>query len=139
MNRSVFEDIKVMQEKFGHSQWVKDNIHDKEKIKKLLSFRILKMIDEEMNELRSAAFVDDSPEEIVDSLIDIMVFSISILDLFGVDGQKAWDEVYKANMNKKPGVKASRPNKFGMPDMIKEPNWEAPSHEDNHGLLKEIY
>lgn len=136
---SVFEDIKKMQEKFGHKQWVEDNKDNKELLRKLLNFRICKMMDEEMNELRSAAFVDDDPEEIVDALIDLMVFSVSILDLFGVDGQKEWDAVYAANMQKEPGVKPGRPNKFGMPDMLKPEGWVAPVNDNNTGLLKKIY
>lgn len=137
---SVFEDIKLMQEKFGHKQWVENNKDNKELLRKLLNFRICKMMDEEMNELRSAAFVDEDPEEIVDALIDLMVFSVSILDLFGVDGQESWDRVYKANMTKEPGVKASRPNRFGMPDMIKDvETWKAPTHEDNLGLLPKCF
>lgn len=136
---SVFEDIKAMQEKFGHKQWVEDNKDNKEMLRKLLNFRICKMMDEEMNELRSAAFVDEDPEEIVDALIDLMVFSVSILDLFGVDGQKEWDAVYAANMKKEPGVKPGRPNKFGMPDMLKPEGWVAPVNDNNTGLLKDLY
>ena len=137
---SVFEDMKAMHLKFGHKQWVEANKDNKELMKKFIAFRICKMMDEEMNELRSAAFVDEEPKDIVDALVDLMVFSISILDLMGVDGQKAWDSVYNANMTKEPGVKPGRPNKFGMPDMIKpEGTWIAPTHEDNVGHLDEIY
>ena len=38
-------------------------------------------------------------------------------------------------MNKTPGVKATRPNKFGLPDLVKPEGWTAPSHTGNHGLL----
>jgi len=136
---SVFEDIKAMQLKFGHKQWALDNKDNKELMKKLIAYRICKMMDEEMNELRSAAFVDEDAEEIVDALIDLMVFSVSILDLMDVDGQEAWDRVYKANMAKEPGVKPGRPNKFGMPDLLKPEGWQAPSNADNTGFLKDIY
>jgi len=55
-----------------------------------------------------------------------------------MDSQKAWDAVHNANMAKVPGVKESRPNPFGMPDLIKPEGWEGPSHEGNHGDLPNI-
>lgn len=42
-------------------------------------------------------------------------------------------------MNKKVGVKESRPNPLGLPDLIKPEGWTAPSHADNEGKLKEIF
>lgn len=135
---SVFNDIKLMHKKFGHDKWVQDNKDNKELLKKFLAFRIVKMMDEEMNELRSATFVDDDAEGVVDSLIDLMVFATSIIDALGVDGQKAWDAVYNANMAKEPGIKPGRPNKFGLPDMIKKEGWIEPNHEGNTGLIGEI-
>ena len=57
------------------------------------------------------------------------------MDAFGVDAHKAWDAVHKANMAKEPGVKESRPNPLGLPDLVKPEGWEGPSHEDNHGSL----
>ena len=41
-------------------------------------------------------------------------------------------------MRKNVGVKSTRPNPLGLPDLIKPVGWEAPSHEDNHGLLSQI-
>ena len=72
-------------------------------------------------------------EEVVDGLIDLCVFAIGTLDVFGVDANKAWDAVYKANISKEPGIKPGRPNPFGLPDLLKPEDWQAPSHEDNHG------
>ena len=77
-------------------------------------------------------------EEVVDGLIDMCVFAIGTLNVFGMDSQKAWDAVHNANMAKVPGVKESRPNPFGMPDLIKPEGWEGPSHEGNHGDLPNI-
>ena len=74
-------------------------------------------------------------EEIVDGLIDLCVVAIGTLDAFNVDGNKAWDEVLKANMQKEVGVKESRPNPLGLPDLIKPEGWEAPSHKGNYGDL----
>ncbi len=69
---------------------------------------------------------------------DGIVFAIGTLDVFGVDGNLAWDRVYQANMLKHPGVKPGRPNPFGLPDLLKPDGWEAPSHEGNHGTFSNI-
>lgn len=139
MNGNIFNDIRAMHEKFGVTEWVEKNKNNPELLRKFLNFRIAKMMDEEMNELRAAAFVDDDAEGVVDSIIDLIVFGATILDALGVDGEKAWYQVYNANMSKQPGVKAGRPNKFGLPDMIKDAEtWKAPSHDDNLGIIPEI-
>jgi hypothetical protein len=121
-----------MHDKFGVHDWFEKNKDDKEVMAKYLRFR-LKMCMEEMNETIDAAIFDKKPEEVVDGLIDLCVFAIGTLDVFGVDASVAWDEVYEANMSKKPGVKPSRPNPFGLPDLLKPAGWTAPSHEGNHG------
>ena len=54
------------------------------------------------------------------------------------DSEKAWNAVHDANMVKSPGVKAERPNPFGLPDLIKPEGWVGPSHEDNHGDIPNI-
>lgn len=127
-------DINMMHHKFGVHEWFEKNKDDKELMQKYLSFR-LKMCMEEMNETIDAALFDKDPEEIVDGLIDMCVFAIGTLDVFGVDANTAWDRVYEANMAKEPGVKPGRPNKFGLPDLMKPQGWTAPNHEDNHGTF----
>ena len=125
-------DIYMMHEKFGVKKWFDENKHDKELMQKYLRFS-LKMCMEEMNETIDAALFDRNPEEVVDGLIDLCVFAIGTLDVFGVDANTAWDRVYEANMSKSPGVKPGRPNPFGLPDLLKPAGWKAPSHDDNHG------
>lgn len=126
-------DIYMMHNKFGVKEWFEQNKDDKELMKKYLRFR-LKMCNEEMNETIDA-WLDGNSEEIVDGLIDLCVFAIGTLDVFGVDANEAWDRVYKANMSKSPGVKPGRPNPFGLPDLLKPSGWQGPNHEDNHGNL----
>jgi predicted HAD superfamily Cof-like phosphohydrolase len=58
--------------------------------------------------------------------------------LFGIDGHKAWREVYEANMNKEIGIKKERPNPFGLPDLVKPKGWVPPIHTGNHGKLNDI-
>lgn len=134
MSKDWVKDIHDMQTKYHTRVWV--NNVDKEKLKKFLEFRI-DFIREELDETETALISMDS-EEIVDGLIDICVVAIGTLDAFGVDAYKAWDEVLKANMAKEVGVKPTRPNPLGVPDLIKPDNWEAPSHEGNHGKLNDL-
>jgi hypothetical protein len=128
------QDIYMMHNKFGVREWFEQNKDDKDLMAKYLRFR-LKMCMEEMNETIDAALFDKNPEEVVDGLIDLCVFAIGTLDVFGVDANAAWDQVYEANMAKSPGVKPSRPNPFGLPDLLKPAGWKPPSHSGNHGDL----
>ena len=107
-----------------------------EKLKTLLRFRI-DFLREELDELEKADLTNN-PEEIVDALIDLIVVATGTLTMFKVDGHKAWQEVYNANMNKQVGIKKERCNPLGLPDLIKPVDWEAPSHKGNHGLLEKI-
>ena len=125
-------DIEDMHRKYGVNQKVRE--FDAEKLKKFLEFRV-KFLEEELNELKDNI---DNPEEVVDALIDLCVVAIGTLDAFEVNSHVAWNAVHAANMAKEVGVKASRPNPLGLPDLIKPEGWTAPSHEHNHGLLSKI-
>jgi predicted HAD superfamily Cof-like phosphohydrolase len=107
---------------------------DSEKLRKFLEFRI-KFLQEELDEMRDAT----NAEDVVDALIDLCVVAIGTLDSFKIDSHLAWNNVLEANMNKKVGIKASRPNPLGLPDLIKPEGWTAPSHEGNHGLLNKVF
>ena len=136
MSKDWVKDINEMHAKYGVHKWMQAQMQSDVNWKVLdefLKFR-LKFLDEELDETKKAV-VERDPEEIVDGLIDLCVVAIGTLDAFGVDAHKAWDEVHRANMAKEPGVKESRPNPLGLPDLIKPEGWTAPSHEDNHGNL----
>lgn len=126
-------DIYMMHNKFGVRDWFEANKDNKDLMDKYLRFR-LSMCKEELDESLDAVNNKD-PEEIVDGLIDLCVFAIGTLDVFGVDANDAWDRVYNANVAKEPGVKEGRPNPWGLPDLLKPEGWEPPSHEGNHGDL----
>lgn len=125
-------DIEDMHTKYGVNEKIRE--FDSEKLKKFLEFRVA-FLEEELGELKDNM---DNPEEIVDALIDLCVVAIGTLDAFDIDSKKAWNEVHKANMAKEVGVKESRPNPLGLPDLIKPEGWTAPSHEGNHGLLTKM-
>lgn len=132
MSENWVWDIEDMHTKYGVNEKVRE--FDAEKLKKFLEFRV-NFLEEELNELKDNI---DNPEEIVDALIDLCVVAIGTLDAFDIDTHRAWDIVHAANMSKEVGIKASRPNPLGLPDLIKPEGWTAPSHEGNHGLLSKL-
>jgi len=131
MSKNWVKDIGDMHKKFGVNPVIRSL--DEQKLYSFLEFRI-RFLEEELNEMKNSKEVDD----IVDALIDLCVVAIGTLDAFDVDAYKAWDEVHKANMAKEVGIKASRPNPLGLPDLIKPNGWVAPEHKDNVGLLSKL-
>lgn len=125
-------DVKNMHSQFGVNDKVRE--FDKEKLQKFLEFRIA-FLQEELDEMKSATNADD----IVDAAIDLIVVSLGTLDAFDVDSQLAWDRVHAANMAKEVGIKASRPNVLGLPDLVKPAGWVAPYHYDNVGLAAKLF
>ena len=137
MSKDWVQDINKMHEKYGVRPVVEKM--DRLDLRTFLNFRV-KFLNEELDETKLAAnnagYIDE--EEVVDGLIDLCVVAIGTLDAFGIDANKAWDAVLEANMNKEVGIKETRPNPLGLPDLIKPEGWVAPSHEGNHGDLKKI-
>ena len=133
MSKNWVKDIVEMHSKYGVHEWIKNN---PDKLEQLLHFRVA-FLKEEFDETFKATGEKDA-EEIVDGLIDLCVVAIGTLDAFGIDANKAWNEVHKANMSKEVGVKESRPNPLGLPDLIKPEGWKAPSHTGNHGKFNNI-
>lgn len=137
------DDIRDMHTKFGVREVVET--FDREKLLTFLKFR-LDFLQEELNEAmtalnqmqNSAAPSVDAAEDVVDAMIDLAVVAIGTLDAFNVNSQEAWNRVHGANMQKEPGVKASRPNPLGLPDLIKPEGWKSPQHKDNIGLLSKL-
>ena len=132
MSKDWVQDIKNMHDKFGVKSIIQNM--DPKKLKKYLEFR-LSCIQEEVTETNDAFFIDKDPEEIVDGLIDTIVFSLGTLELFGIDVYKAWDTVLDPNMNKEPGIKLGRDNPFNLPDLLKPEGWKPPCHKDNCGII----
>jgi predicted HAD superfamily Cof-like phosphohydrolase len=132
MSSNWVEDIAHMHDKYGVHAAIEN--FDKEKLVKFLEFRA-NFLQEELDELKTATNGDD----VVDALIDLCVVAIGTLDAFRVHPYVAWNRVHQANMNKEVGIKASRPNPLGLPDLIKPEGWTAPTHADNVGLLGKIF
>jgi predicted HAD superfamily Cof-like phosphohydrolase len=132
MSKDWVQDIREMHTKYGQDVAV-ENMTNQE-LMAFFEFRI-KFLKEEIKELCLAK----TPEDAVDAWIDLCVVAISTAELFQADCHKAWDEVHRANMTKVVGVKASRPNPNGMPDLIKPDDFMGPNHEKNVGLLKKVF
>jgi len=126
------KDINTMHRKYGVHKAISNM--DNETLRKYLTFRI-NFLQEELDELK---INQDNPEEIVDALIDLCVVAIGTLDAFNIDSHTAWKEVFRANMEKEVGVKESRPNPLGLPDLIKPDGWQGPNHIGNYGYLTNL-
>jgi predicted HAD superfamily Cof-like phosphohydrolase len=133
--KNMIEDIAEMHDKFSVHEAVAKL--DKEGLTALLKFRA-DFLKEELDELYLAMEKGDM-DNIVDSIIDGLVVGIGTLDILQVDTQLAWNRVHAANMSKEVGIKASRPNPLGLPDLIKPEGWTAPTHLDNLGIITKIY
>jgi hypothetical protein len=131
----VANDMNMMHAHYGIHEAVSKL--SREQLREFLGFRF-RFLQEELAE-GNKALIDQHPEEIVDSLIDLVVVAVGTLDLFNVDFRKAWNEVLEANLNKKVGVKPNRPNPLGLPDLIKPEGWKGPDHSGNHGMLPSIF
>ena len=132
MSRNWVQDNMNMHHKFGVQEAVAKL--DKEKLAKFLEFRA-NFLQEELDELKTAETADD----VVDALIDLCVVAIGTLNAFEVDAYEAWDRVHHCNMMKEVGIKESRPNPLGLPDLVKPAGWYPPTHVDNVGFLNKIY
>ena len=135
MSKNIWQDMRDMHDHYGVHAAI-DKM-DPQKLQQFLAFR-LEFINEELQETTYAAINGDT-EEIVDGLIDIIVVAAGTLDAFDIDAEEAWYQVLKANMSKEVGVKESRPNPLGLPDLVKPEGWIGPNHEKNHGLLRKAY
>lgn len=125
---TLLEDNITFQKKFGFDSEPLDF--------NKLAFR-MSLLAEEMAETMSA-FAEMDAEEWVDGHIDVIVIALGNLHLAGVDIERAWSEVVRANMSKVRGIKAGRENSGGF-DVMKPEGWVGPSHKDNHGVLDEVF
>lgn len=132
-------DINDMHSKYGVHDWIKEELNREDKdwsrLNKFLQFRI-NFLKEELTETEDA-FNNKDAAEVVDGLIDLCVIAIGTLDAFNVDAQKAWEEVHAANMMKERGIKKTRPNPLGLPDLIKPEGWVGPNHDKNTGNISD--
>lgn len=133
MTRNIINDVEDMHHKYKVHDWIAANPN---KLPDLMKLR-MRMLNEEFAETMDA-YLQADPEELVDGLIDLVVIAIGTLDIVGVDPDMAWEKVYDANMSKEVGIKPNRPNKLGLPDLVKPEGWRGPDHSDNHGMLPTI-
>ncbi len=144
MSMNWIADMQLMHQKFGVNPVVR--AFDKAKSRAFLEFRIA-FLQEELDEMSKALADFDAgkisavqaADDVVDAAIDLCVVAIGTLDAFDVNAYTAWNRVLDKNMEKETGIKASRPNPLGLPDLIKPEGWSAPSHRDNIGTLNRAF
>ena len=144
VNSKWVRDIADMHTKFGVNKVLRQM--DRDKLEAFLKFRI-DFLQEELDEMRKAVVdrqarkIDASTaaDDTVDALIDLCVVAIGTLNAFDVNADEAWNRVHRANMTKEVGIKESRPNPLGLPDLIKPEGWTAPTHADNVGMLNKVF
>lgn len=124
---TLLEDNIAFQKKFGFDE--------QPLTPEQLRFRLM-LLREEFEETWDA-LINKDPEELVDGHVDLIVIALGNLHLFGVDIERAWSQVFDANMAKIRGVKKGREESGGF-DVMKPEGWKAPNHEDNHGKLPDI-
>lgn len=93
---------------------------------------LIAALKEEVQEYEDA----NNLAEKVDALIDLCYFAVGGLVKLGLDENKAhmcFQAVHKANMTKKPGIKATRPNDGSVVDAIKDETFQDPTER-----IKEI-
>ena len=144
VNSKWVNDISGMHTKFGVNKVLRQL--DRDGLEAFLKFRI-DFLQEELDEMRKA-LVDyqagkvkgiKAADDTVDALVDLCVVAIGTLDAFDVNSDEAWNRVHRANITKQVGIKESRPNPLGLPDLIKPEGWVAPTHADNVGMLSKVF
>lgn len=144
MSMNWVADMEAMHQKFGVNEVVRG--FDKEKSRSFLEFRI-RFLQEELDEMSKALADFDAGiinatkagDDIVDAAIDLCVVAIGTLDAYDVNAYTAWNRVWQKNMEKEIGIKASRPNPLGLPDLVKPEGWTPPVHGDNIGLIAKVF
>lgn len=98
---------------------------------------LLQALQEEVEELRDAGSVAES----VDALIDLIYFALGGLYRHGLledDIRGCFTAVHSANLMKKRGVKASRPQDGSVADAVKPEGWKDPVHTIQEILLEAL-
>lgn len=86
-----------------------------------------KFLQEELDEYDEAIARDDLPEQI-DALLDLVYIAVGTLDIMGVNSQRHWNEIQRANMSKERAKHASQSKRGSSLDVIKPEGWVGPDH-----------
>jgi len=116
---SNFEDVKIFMKTFGQKIITKPQFPDKKTIK--LRFDL---IQEELDEFEEAVKKKDL-KEVADALTDILYVTYGAGCAFGIDLDKCFKEVQRANMSKLGGDGKPIYNDKGK--VMKGPNYLAPN------------
>lgn len=81
-------------------------------------------IEEELGELHDAASKENLPE-VADALVDAIYFALGGLHQMGIDADRVFNNVHKANMLKHAG----KTKRNQEDDAAKPEDWKAPTHD----------
>lgn len=113
----------------------KFHMRDAELTEETVDYRMA-LFEEEAQET-IGAWRTSNPEELVDGHIDVIVIALGNLAIFGVNFDRAFDQVMKANMAKEIGKRKETDPEEGS--IYKPEGWVGPDHSDNHGALDELF
>ena len=116
---SNFEDVKVFMQTFGQRVIVKPKVPDH----KTMQLRY-ELIEEELNELKEA-MKDKNLKEIADALTDILYVTYGAGCAYGINLDKCFKEVQRANMSKLGANGKPIFNEKGK--VMKGPNYSEPN------------
>ena len=109
---SWFTDLRDFHEKYSHHIADKPGFPSDEDLWELRLKLIVEESDELEEELLAAYEGDNSPERLAATakeMCDLIYVIVGLGISFGIDLDKAWDEVHRSNMSKEVGLK----NEFG--------------------------
>ena len=116
---SNFEDVKIFMKTFGQTVRTKPQIPDEKTMR--LRFDLIK---EELNELENA-MKEKNLKEIADALTDILYVTYGAGFAYGIDLDKCFKEVQRANMSKL--GKDGKPIFNEKGKVMKGPNYSEPN------------
>jgi predicted HAD superfamily Cof-like phosphohydrolase len=80
-------------------------------------------LQEELDEFKRAVDSQDLEEQ-VDALVDLVYVAKGTALMLGVDWDRHWEEVHRANLSKERGVT----KRGAKVDLVKPPGWRPPDH-----------
>jgi predicted HAD superfamily Cof-like phosphohydrolase len=124
LSGNVFEDMAAFDRKYEFTEV--------RMTPQFLAFRMRFLVEELFEAIEAAEYGD--AESFVDAMIDLIVVAAGTLSIGKVDGQRAWNEVRRANMSKVRQANPTRPGSGGA-DLVKPDGWLKPDHTGNTGEI----
>lgn len=129
MRRSKeFVDLMVFHHKFD----MPENNHPTLLEDGFMKFRV-DFMQEELDEIVEG-FGENDLAKVADGLVDLVYVALGTAELMGLPWEELWDEVQRANMQKKRALRPEDSRRFSAYDVVKPDGWRPP---DIEGVLKD--